>query len=43
MTEPEAASAVVLTDTPCVSVAALEAVRTLLDQARRATEAEGRP
>ena len=43
MTEPEAAGEVALTDRPHVSVAALEAVRALLDQAGRSPEAEGRP
>ncbi|HVH66661.1 MAG TPA: hypothetical protein VM716_02235 [Gemmatimonadales bacterium] len=43
MTEPEAAGEVALTDTPHVSVAALAAVRALLDQAGGAAKAEGRP
>jgi len=43
MTEAEAAREVALTDTPFVSVAALETVRALVDQARRSAKAEGRP
>ena len=41
MTEPEAAGEVALTDTPYVSVSALEAVRALLDQAWRSPKADG--
>lgn len=40
MTEAAAAREVTLTDTPCVSLAALEAVRVLLDQARRSGKAD---
>ena len=41
MTEPDAGRAVALTSAPHVSIAALEAVRGLLDDVRRAREAEG--
>jgi hypothetical protein len=41
MTEREAACEVALTDTPYVSVPALEAVRALLDQARDSPKTDG--
>lgn len=43
MTEAEAARMVTLTATPHVSIAALEAVRALLDQGRRSMKADARP
>ena len=43
MTDVEAAREVTLTDTPHVSVAALEAVCVLLDQAHRLPKADGCP
>ena len=43
MTEPAAAEDVTLVDEPRVSVGALEAVRVLLDQARRPAKADEHP
>jgi hypothetical protein len=43
MTEPGAADDVTLVEAPHVSVAALEAVRLLLDQARDSGKADGHP
>lgn len=43
LTEPEAADAVALTETPFVSVSALLVIRALLDRTRRAREADDCP
>ena len=40
MTEPEAGGEVALTEAPFASIAALEAVRVLLDQVRRSPKAD---